>query len=240
MTRLRTCLLIICLAVPAAWGSEEPQQVNDPWESMNRRVFAFNEGLDKYFLRPLARGYRAVAPDPVERGVSNFVLNIYEFNTAINSLLQWRPADAFDSSGRFIINSTIGLLGFFDVATSMGIERKPADFGQTLAVWGVDQGPFLMLPVLGPRTVRSGVGNLFDGYTSVPFVFGDTQDSMLFFAIDTLDIRAQLIKGDQLISGDRYIFVREVYLQRREYFVTGGEVEDEFSDYEDEEDFEEF
>ena len=207
---------------------------------MNRRVFAFNEGLDKYFLRPVARGYRFVAPDPVERGVTNFILNIYEFNTAINSLLQWRPADAAGSSGRFLINSTVGLLGFFDVATKMGIERNPADFGQTLAVWGVDQGPFLMLPVLGPRTVRSGAGGLFDAYTSVPYIWGDSNTTLAFFAIETIDIRAQYIKADHLVTGDRYIFFREVYLQRRQNFIHGGVAEDGFSDFDSGEDFEEF
>jgi len=232
---LLAALLFLLPGAALAEGSDK-----DPWESMNRRIFAFNEGLDKYALKPAARGYRAVTPDPMERGVTNFIANIYEFNTIINSTLQGRAADAFDSTGRFIINSTVGVLGLFDVATRMGIERKPADFGQTLAVWGVDQGPYLMLPVLGPRTVRSGAGNLFDTYTSIPNLYGDEQSTLAFFAIETIDIRAQLIKADELVTGDRYIFVREVDLQRREAFVNGGVIEDSFSDFESGEDFEDF
>ena len=240
MNLSRYLLLLVALLCSPALLAQDEMPEEDPWEPMNRKVFAFNEGLDRYFLKPVAHGYRAVTPDPLERGVTNFIANIYEFNTIINSTLQARPEDAFDATGRFIINTTVGLLGFIDVASAMGIERKPADFGQTLAVWGVDQGPYLMLPVLGPRTVRSGAGGLFDSYTGVPYLFGDSEDVMAFFALETLDIRAQLIKADDLVSGDRYIFVREVYLQRREAFVKGGKIEDSFSDFEDEEDFEDF
>ncbi len=212
----------------------------DPWESVNRKVFAFNEKLDAQVLKPVARGYRAVTPDPLERGVSNFISNIYEFNRIINSVLQGRAADAFDSTGRFLINSTVGLFGVFDVATSMGIDRKAADFGQTLAVWGAEPGPYLMIPVFGPRTVRSGTGSLFDSYTSVPNLNDDTGAILIFFTVETIDIRAQLIKGDDLITGDRYIFIREAYLQQREMLVNGGVVDDSFSDYESGENFEEF
>jgi phospholipid-binding lipoprotein MlaA len=212
----------------------------DPWESMNRKVFAFNETLDKYLLRPVAKGYRFVTPDPLENGVSNFISNIYEFNTVINSLLQGRGEDAFHSGGRFIVNTTFGLLGLFDVAPPMGIDHRPADFGQTLAVWGLDQGPFLMVPVIGPRTVRSGAGYVFDTYTSIPSLIDDSEIAYTFWIVEAIDIRAQLIKADQLISGDRYIFIRNAYLQRREYFINGGVVEDSFSDFEEEEGFEEF
>ena len=109
-------------------------------------------------------------PDPAQRGVSNFIANIYEFNSVINSVLQGRFGGAAQSSGRFVVNTTLGLLGFFDVATPLGIEPNRADFGQTLAVWGFDQGPFVMLPLFGPRTVRSGVGYFFDTYTSIPYL----------------------------------------------------------------------
>jgi phospholipid-binding lipoprotein MlaA len=212
----------------------------DPWEPMNRRLFAFNEGLDKYLLRPVAKGYRLVMPDPMERGVTHFIANIYEFNTAYNSLLQGRPEDAFDSSGRFIINTTFGLFGLFDLATYMGIEHKPADFGQTLAVWGVDQGPFIMAPLIGPRTARSGVGYLVDTYTSIPALIDDSELAYLFWTVEVIDIRARLIKADQLISGDRYIFIRNAYLQRREAFLNGGKIDDSFSDFQEDEEYEEF
>jgi len=238
MARQSLFLVLMLLITPAAMAEAE---VNvDPWEPLNRRIFAFNEGLDKYILKPVAMGYRAITPDPVERGVTNFVRNIYEFNTVFNSALQGRPADAFDSAGRLIINSTVGVLGIFDVATRMGIERNPADFGQTLAVWGVPSGPYMMLPVLGPRTVRSGSGNVVDAYFSLPSLHGDDPALLAFAVVETIDIRAQLIKADELITGDRYIFVRTAYLQQRDAFINGGVIQDSFSDFETGEDFEDF
>lgn len=233
-------LLILLMALPAAsaWAVESNKNV-DPWEPMNRRIFAFNETLDKYILLPAAKGYRFVMPDPAERGVTNFISNIYEFNSFFNSLLQGRPGNAYQSAGRFLINTTVGLLGFFDVATRMGIEHSPADFGQTLATWGFEQGPYLMFPLFGPKTVRSGVGYLVDTYTSLPIYLDDQEWAYLFWTIEAIDIRANLIKADDLITGDRYIFIRNAYLQRREYFLT-GEINDSFSDPEEGDEYEEF
>lgn len=235
----QSLFLVLLLSLAPATTAVANEDI-DPWEPFNRKVFAFNEGLDRYILKPVARGYRAITPDPVERGVTNFIKNIYEFNTIFNSVLQGRPADAFDSTGRFIINSTVGVLGIFDVATRMGIEHNPADFGQTLAVWGVPSGPYVMLPMLGPRTVRSGSANLVDAYFSLPSLYGDDPAYIAFAVVETIDIRAQLIKADELISGDRYIFVRQVYLQQREAFINEGVIQDSFSDFESGEDFEDF
>ena len=238
-------LLVIWLALSSDFSvAREPPAKDvfasgpiDPWESMNRRIFAFNDALDENVLLPVARGYRRAVPDPAERGVSNFILNVYEFNSIFNSLLQGRPGNAFRSAGRFLLNTTMGLAGFIDVATPMGIERSPADFDQTLYTWGVDGGPYLVLPVLGPRTVRSAAGNFVDSYASLPAFIEDGEWAFLFSGVEAIDLRAQLIKADEIITGDRYIFVRNAYLQRRQYFLT-GEVEDSFS--EGEEDFLEF
>lgn len=237
---VRQPLFLVLLLLLAPVSTVAASDTNDPWEPFNRRVFVFNEGLDKHILKPVARGYRAVTPDPVERGVTNFISNIYEFNRIFNAALQGRPGDAFDSAGRLIINSTVGVLGFFDVATAIGIERRPADFGQTLAKWGVPSGPYVMLPVLGPRTVRSGSANMVDAYFSLPSLHGDEPIYFAFAVVETIDIRAQLIKADELVSGDRYIFVRQVYLQQREAFIKGGVIDDSFSDFESGEDFEDF
>ncbi|MCR9103944.1 MAG: VacJ family lipoprotein [Gammaproteobacteria bacterium] len=218
----------------------EPAENPDPWEPMNRKVFAFNEALDAYFLRPVAKGYRFVTPDPVELGVTNFISNIYEFNTILNSILQGRPGNAFDSLGRLTINSTVGLLGFFDVASAIGVPHVPADFGQTLHTWGADAGPFLMVPVAGPRTLRSGAGLVVDSFTALPSLSGENLFNWTFLGIEAVDVRAQLLKADELISGDRYIFLRNAYLQRRETFLNGGVVIDDFSDFEEGEEFEDF
>ena len=247
-------LLLICLvmftsglrAENDAQQAEEPlwkqieQKEYDPWEPMNRKIFAFNEGLDSYMLRPVARGYRFVTPDPVEIGVTNFIRNIYEFNTIANSILQGRVDNTIHSLGRLVINTTIGLGGFIDVATKMGVDRRPADFGQTLFLWGFDSGPFLMVPVSGPRTVRSGTGLVVDSFSSLPALSQEVLFNWSFLGVEAIDTRAQLLRADQLISGDKYIFLREAYLSRRETFLNGGVVDDSFSDFEEGEDFEEF
>jgi len=239
MTPLRY-LLVLWLVLPTvpAFAGDDPAEVTfaphvrDPWEPFNRRIFVFNDTLDEYVLLPVARGYRRVMPDPAERGVSNFIANVYEFNTIFNSLLQGQPGNAFRSAGRFLLNTTMGLAGLIDVATPMGIEHNPADFGQTLYTWGVDSGPYLVLPVFGPRTVRSAAGGFIDNYLSLPTYVDDQEWAYLFWTVEAIDLRAQLIKADEIITGDRYIFVRNAYLQRREYFLT-GEIEDSFSEVED-------
>jgi phospholipid-binding lipoprotein MlaA len=122
----------------------------------------------------------------------------------------------------------------------MGIEHSPADFGQTLSVWGFEQGPYLMLPIIGPRTVRSGVGYVVDTYASIPSLINDPEIAYSFWTVEAIDIRANLLEADELVFGDRYIFIRNAYLQRRATFLNGGIVEDTFSDYGDEADYEEF
>jgi phospholipid-binding lipoprotein MlaA len=222
-------LLHIAIAFSGLFASAAQCAENiDPWEPMNRRIFAFNETLDQYILRPTAKGYRAVVPDPAERGISNFIANVYEFNSIFNSLLQGRPGNAFTSAGRFVVNSTVGLAGLIDVATPMGIEHSPTDFDQTLYTWGVESGPFLMLPVFGPRTVRSASGYFVDTYTSLPSFIDDEPYAYLFWTVEAVDIRAQLLKADELVTGDRYIFIRNAYLERRQFILSGEQVEDSF------------
>ncbi|MBP6701484.1 MAG: VacJ family lipoprotein [Halioglobus sp.] len=240
----RFVLLIVLCAVPCAWSSSDAsEQLRniDPWESVNRRIFVFNETLDRWVLRPVSEGYKFVMPDFAERGVTNFILNIYEFNSFYNSILQGELLGATRAGGRFLVNSTLGLLGFIDVATPMGIEPFRADFGQTLAVWGVDSGPFVMLPLFGPRHVRSTVGYFTDTYTSIPYLIDKETWAWTFWTVEIIDYRARLLDAEDLITGDRYIFLRDAYLQRREVFDTRGNVDDNFSDFEqDTEDWEEF
>lgn len=239
--RLFRYLLLALLLCPfsGAWAAGDGNI--DPWEPFNRKMYVFNDTLDRWVLKPVARGYKFVMPDFAEKGVTNFILNIYEFNSFFNSLLQGQFVGATQAGGRFVVNSTLGLLGFIDVATGMGIEPFRADFGQTLAVWGVGTGPFVMMPVIGPRTVRSTVGYFADTYSSIPALINEDNWAWGFWTVEVIDYRARLLDAEDLMSGDRYIFVRDAYLQRRAAFINRGKVDDSFSDFEkDDEDWVEF
>lgn len=205
----------------------------DPLEPINRPLFVVNDVLDRLLLKPVATGYDRVLPQPAKTGVSNFFSNLTDVNRFLNTLLQGQFGGAGRSAGRVVLNSTIGMFGIFDVATRMGIERERTDFGQTLAVWGVPEGPYLMVPLLGPRTLRSGAGSVFDTLASVPAQVNDVRTRNTLFFTGIINDRAKLLEADQLISGDRYIFVRDAYLQQRRSLISGGAVQDDFSDFED-------
>lgn len=239
---LTRCLLLVGLLLAGAPGSaQEIASSNDPWETFNRKVYVFNDTLDRWVLKPTAKGYKYVTPDFAEHGVTNFISNIYDFNSFFNSLLQGEFVGSMQAGGRFLINSTLGLLGLIDVASEMGIEHFDSDFGQTLAVWGVGSGPFVMVPLIGPRTVRSTAGYFVDSYTSIPSQLKDQLISWTFWTIEIIDYRARLLDAEELITGDRYIFMRDAYLQRREFFINRGKVEDDFSDFDrNSEDWEDF
>lgn len=234
MTMLRPTLGLLCLLLIAPVMAQDT--VNpDPWESFNRPVFEFNERLDQYLLKPTARGYQAVMPDPAEKSVGNFFSNLRDANSTINAVLQGRPGGAARAGGRFLLNSTIGMLGLFDVASRMGVEPYRTDFGHTLAIWGVPSGPYVMVPLFGPRTIRSGTGTVFDALTSVEVGIDDVRLRNSMFALDIVNTRAGLLKAEDLMSGDRYIFIRDAYLQQRRSLVSDGVVEDNFSDFGDDE-----
>lgn len=241
---LNRFLLVVLLALsPVVVMAEEQQKNVDPFESVNRRLFALNEGLDRFLLRPVAKGYDWLLPGFAKRGVGNLFANIYDFNVAINGVLQGRFVGAAQGGGRFLVNSTLGLAGLFDVATPLGIRPYRTDFGHTLAIWGFEPGPYLMVPLFGPRTIRSGTGTIFDVYTSYPrYALDNVRLRNTLWGIELIDGRARLLSADELITGDRYIFIRDAYLQARETFVNDGVVQDSFSDFETEgaEDWEEF
>jgi len=235
-------ILLILLTLPMLTAQAEDDASNiDPWEPFNRKMYVFNDTLDRWVLKPTARGYKFILPDFAQQGVTNFITNIYDFNSFFNSIFQGEFSGSANAGGRFLINSTLGLLGVLDVATEMGIEPFRADFGQTLAVWGVESGPFVMMPVIGPRTVRSTVGYFADTYSSIPALINDNPIAWTFWTVEIIDYRARLLDAEDLMTGDRYIFLRDAYLSRREFFVTRGEVEDDFSDFDrNAEDWEEF
>lgn len=242
MTRYPRILMVVLSLIivsGCATAQDEPTSNPDPFEGANRVVFAFNDNVDRFLLAPVARGYKTVTPSFAQRGISNFFANLYDLNGALNAALQGRFDGVAQNSGRFVVNSTVGMLGFVDVASEMGISPYRTDFGHTLAIWGFARGPYLMLPFLGPRTVRSATGTAFDTVASLQWQINDETTRNWLFAIEIIDNRAALTAAEDLITGDRYIFIRDAYLQQREYFVTGGQVEDTFSDFEEDFDWEE-
>jgi phospholipid-binding lipoprotein MlaA len=218
-----------------SWGIDPLSEVEnpDPYEDINRAIFAFNDRLDQMVLSPVARGYRRVTPDVAERGIGNVFSNLSEFNSAVNSILQGKVDAALASAGRFAVNTTLGIAGLFDVASEMGLESRETDFGETLAVWGVPRGPYLMVPFLGPRTLRSGVGNVADIYLSPEAYIESVSGRNALYALRVVDERAALLDADALLSGDRYVFLRDAYLQRRAARVDGESTVGEFSDFGD-------
>jgi len=228
-------VVVIASTVFALSASAQDSEY-DPWEGFNRSVFSFNEGADRIIAKPLAQGYRAITPDPVERSISRVFSNLAEVRNVLNNLLQGKPGQAANNGGRFLVNSTLGLLGIFDVADKMGLSKTDnEDFGQTLAHWGLAPGPYVMLPFMGPSTLRGAVGlpldSLADPVTHIDDV--PTRNSALFMGL--IELRASLLDTEGLISGDKYIFIREAYLQRRDYLINDGMIEeDSFDDFEDE------
>ncbi len=209
--------------------SVEQTAVEDPFESYNRRIFSFNYKLDKWLLKPLAKGYDAITPQVVQTGVGNFFNNLKEISNTANDVLQWKWAQAGNDSGRFVINSTLGLAGLFDVASKMGLTRSEGeDFGQTMAVWGVDAGPYLMLPFLGPGTIRDTIGSVPEAYANPVRYVEPTEAENSLRALGLVDGRASLLETESLISGDPYALLRDFYLQRRKYLINDGEIEDDF------------
>ncbi|SFH39612.1 MlaA family lipoprotein [Modicisalibacter xianhensis] len=196
----------------------------DPWEPFNRRVFAFNDALDRYALKPVAQGYDTITPDPVQTGVGNFFTNLGEIRTITNSVLQWKWTNAGVASKRFLINSTLGLGGLLDPATELGWTAREEDFGQTLATWGVGEGPFVVLPVFGGRTLRHAGGMPADWYTD-PMTYVE-DDAVRYGArgLELVNYRASVLDEEALIRGDRYSFLRDTYLQQRRYEVNDGEL----------------
>ncbi|MGB1192757.1 MAG: MlaA family lipoprotein, partial [Pseudomonadales bacterium] len=171
-----------------------------------------------------------VTPDLIDRGVTNFFDNVGEISNIVNSGLQGDLRQSGNSLGRLLINSTVGIGGLFDIATDWGIDERNEDFGQTLAVWGVESGPYIVLPMLGGRYLRDGVAIVPDTYLSPLGQIDDVHTRNALRALKLLDMRADLLDAERLVSGDRYTFIREIYTQQREVSIANGQVEDDFGD----------
>jgi len=206
------------------------EEVSDPFEDINRLTFEINETLDKVIAKPTANFYSKF-PTPIKKGVTNLFDNLEEINTSVNQALQGKPLTALNDISRFVINSTIGIGGIFDVATVLGLKRHEEDFGQTLALWGVPAGPYIMLPVLGPHTLRDLFGRPVSSFLSVTFHMTDSDVNFGLNMIDALETRERLLEVESLLSGDKYYFVRDSYIQYLDYEIKDGvNVQDDFTD----------
>ena len=218
-------LLLALIIVPSTYASDD-----DPLEPMNRAIFEFNEIVDDNVLKPIAKGYKYVTPDPVEVGISNFFSNLGEIGTITNDLLQLKFAQAGRDTMRFFLNSTLGIFGIFDVATPLGLSKNKEDFGQTLGFWGVPDGPYLVLPFLGPSSFRDGPSMMVD-YELSPVEQLHHEERQVLQTLDIVDTRARLLRATKILdtaAKDKYIFIRESYLQKRESQVNDGNVKEEF------------
>jgi len=217
---ITACFLALALVGCASQANK------DPIEGINRGIYKFNDVTDKAIFKPVAKGYKAVAPTPVRTGINNFFNNLRTITSIFNNLLQFKFADAFSETGRFVINTTFGIAGFIDVAGMDNIPVHKEDFGQTMGHWGVGSGAYLVLPFLGPSSVRDTAGLVFDTATTDPITYthniGEVELHNQLRAAQFIDKRTELLDATDLVdeaSLDPYAFMRDAYLQRRENLV---------------------
>ena len=226
---MRIQLLLIVSLLVLSFSAKS--QDYDPWMRLNKHFFSVNDYFDQLLVRPVALTYTNVTPRFFQVGVGNVFDNLQDVNVAINDFLQFKIEDGLSDSGRIIVNSTVGIGGILDVATSMGLYRNEEDFGQTLGVWGFDAGPYVFLPVFGASNLRDSVGMIIDALFNPIRYIENIESRYALYLADELDFRSSLLAYDELIIGDRYLFVREAYIQNREYVVNDGEVTNEFGDF---------
>lgn len=233
----RTLILLMVVSSTACTTLQGPENPDDPYESYNRSMFAFNEGADKYVIKPIAEGYNYVMPEVASKGVTNFFNNVDDIVVFINQIFQFKIKEAVETSARLVFNTTFGLFGFFDVATDWGLKKHNEDFGQTLAHWGVGSGNYIVLPLIGPSTLRDTAGLAVDWtYFDPVFNRQTLQQTLVTLSIKYIDKRAGLLSASNIIDDtvpDKYAFIRDAWLQRREFLIyDGNPPDDEFSDEE--------
>jgi len=235
ITNFKAIILATCVLTLATLSGCATQSNKDPLEGLNRGIYKFNDVADKAIIKPAATAYKTVTPSPIRTGFNNFFNNLGSITTVINDLLQLKLANAFTDAGRFVINSTFGLAGFIDVAGMDKIQNHKEDFGQTLGHWGVGNGAYLVLPLLGPSSLRDATGLAVDTFTTDPIQYprniGQIRLSNQLRAAQFLDKRTELLTATDLVdeaSLDPYAFTRDAYLQKRASLVQDGLVPKEF------------
>jgi phospholipid-binding lipoprotein MlaA len=228
MTRSASVLVVVLslLSVGCATQSNAKRDPRDPLEPFNRASYKFNDAIDRAVLKPVAKGYKWIAPQFVETGVSNFFSNLGQPTVIVNDLLQAKFVPALSDTGRLLMNTTLGVGGLFDPASSAGLDKHDEDLGQTLGKWGIPSGPFLMVRLFGPSTVRDGIGSVGDIYTDPVHYVERDKIRYGLVALRLINLRARLLDTDKTLEQtfDKYAFIRNAYLQRREYQVTDGAV----------------
>jgi phospholipid-binding lipoprotein MlaA len=219
--RLMLALLVSLLMAGCATTRDNP----DPWEPLNRKTYAFNDVLDRNVMKPVAQGYQKVTPAFVQEGVNNFFDNLDDVATSLNNFLQGKPRQGLSDAGRFLANSILGVFGLWDVATPMGLEKHYEDFGQTLGVWGVPAGPYLVLPLLGPSTARDAPARAVDPAWYYANKVDPERLYWSLWGLEKVRTRANLLKAESVLDQaalDKYTFIRDAWLQRRRSQVYDG------------------
>ena len=222
-------LFAVLLAAALVTGCASNQTIDgevnpDPYEDTNRSFYKFNDALDRHIMTPVAKNYVKVTPEPVRDGVTNFFDNMEYLNVILHSFLQGKLGQGISDVTRFVVNSTVGIGGLLDVATSMGLKENDEDLGQTLAVWGVDQGVYLYIPFLGPYTARNSP-DVASSYFTNPFTYISSIFLLPVTALNLINDRANLLEASEFVeeaSIDPYSFTREAYLQQRRYLIHDG------------------
>ncbi len=225
---MRLRLIALTFISLIVFAQESESNNIDPFEDINRIVFNISDDLDQAVLRPAAEFYSEYTPLFLKNGITNVFSNLSEADTIINQLLQGKVWYAAQDTGRFVINSTVGIAGFFDIASRAGLEKHDEDFGQTLGYWGVPSGFYLFVPFLGPTTLRDILAKPTSWFLSGNFSVSDEEASIFLNVLDVIETRERLLIAENLIVGDKYDFVRDAYLQSREYLAADGEIEDDF------------
>lgn len=225
-------LLLGLVSSCASTAKTEIFETDSGLEKVNKVSYNLTDWVDQFFLKPIAKSYDFIVPDPAEKAVARAFDNVGEVGTVANNLLQGKFGQATHDTGRVLANSTLGILGLFEVAESMGLEKnQPEDFGQTLAVWGVGSGPYVFLPLLGPSTLRDAPSRLVDYFFDPINYIDESSTRHALNALDIVQTRSALLESEKLISGDRYLFIKDAYLQRRQYLIDDGQLSEELDDF---------
>ena len=232
LSRIAT-LIIVAAALALTGCASTPRNPDDPLERYNRAMFAFNDGLDRAIVRPAAQVYEGVTPRFVRTGVGNVFGNLADVWIGANNMLQGKLAEGLSDWMRFMVNSTFGIGGLLDIASEMGLQKNDEDFGQTLAVWGIGEGPYVVLPLLGPRTLRDALALPVDWKADPVAAINHNQTRATVVALRVVHGRARLLPLDAALDDalDRYAFMRDSYLQRRRYLVHDGNPPLEYEDF---------